>query len=498
MNAGPNILMIFSDQHAQRVAGAYGDPYAQTPNIDALAALGVVFDNCYAPSPVCTASRMSMLTARHPYRQQVWTNDDMLASNLPTHAHALGAAGYRTILIGRLHALGPDQYHGYLERHVGDHSPNWPGISRHNMGVLAGANDPTRASLQRSGAGESAYDLLDEATTSAAISRLADIATARKNGDSQPFAMTVGFMLPHAPYVADEADYKRFLDILPPPRIPADNEETEHPWLAKWRNNRDIRNVSPDEIKRARAAYYALTYRLDARIGEVIKALDDNGLRENTLIIYTSDHGDQLGERGHWWKHTFYDDSVKVPLIVAGDAIKGATGRRDQLVDLMDVSASLCDLAGAPALPGADGRSFAPLLNNPDAPWHNRVFSEYCMDAAPAWSDGEAVQHRMLRDGDWKLNYYHGYPSQLFNLAVDPDELRDLASDPAHSEKLQSMLKILLSNWDPEAIATLLRDRISEKILIADWAKQTQPDDVIRWPLKAEQNRLNGNRHETD
>jgi choline-sulfatase len=435
---------------------------------------------------------MAMLTARYPYRQQVWTNDDMLASNLPTHAHALTVANYRTILIGRLHALGPDQFHGYLERDIGDHSPNWPGIARHNMGVLAGANDPSRASLERSGAGESAYDLLDGDTTNAAIARFGDIARARASGDTRPFAMTVGFMLPHAPYVADEADYQRFFEILPPPRIPAGDGASEHPWLAKWRTNRNIRDVSPDEIRRARAAYYALTYRLDARIGEVLKALKDNGLDKNTLILYTSDHGDQLGERGHWWKHTFYDDSVKVPLIVAGDALNGASGRRHQLVDLLDVSASLCDLADAPALPGCDGRSFAPLLSNPEAPWDNRVFSEYCMDIAPVWSDGEALQHRMLRDGDWKLNYYHGYPSQLFNLADDPDELNDLAGHPLCREKLQSMLKILLAGWDPEAIAQLLTERIPEKILIADWAREAQPKDVIRWPLTAEQNKLIG------
>ena len=141
-----NLLFLFSDQHARRVAGCYGDPVVATPNLDRLAAKGVAFDGAICPSPICVPSRMSMLTARHPCRQECWTNDDILPSHLPTWAHALGAGGRRPVLIGRLHAMGPDQLHGYAERHVGRALAQLAGnMARHAMGALAGCQRPRPA-----------------------------------------------------------------------------------------------------------------------------------------------------------------------------------------------------------------------------------------------------------------------------------------------------------------------------------------------------------------
>ena len=142
MTTKPNLLFIFSDQHTQRVSGCYGDKIVQTPNLDRLAVNGVAFDNAYCPSPLCVPSRMSLLSGRYPSEQDVWMNDDFLPSDIPTFAHSLGASGYEPTIIGRLHSIGPDQLHGYTHREVGDHSPNWIGIGRHNMGVLKGAAGP--------------------------------------------------------------------------------------------------------------------------------------------------------------------------------------------------------------------------------------------------------------------------------------------------------------------------------------------------------------------
>jgi len=169
-----NLLFLFSDQHSQRVAGAYGDPIVQTPNIDRLANEGVRFDNAYCPSPICTPSRMSMLTGRWPYRQECWTNDDVLRSDLLTWPHALGAAGYDPVLIGRLHAIGSDQLHGYAERRVGDHSPNHPGMPRQSMNDLDGATGPNRASIEKYCPGCSGCQLTDQDVTEAAVQWLRD------------------------------------------------------------------------------------------------------------------------------------------------------------------------------------------------------------------------------------------------------------------------------------------------------------------------------------
>src|SRR5581483_6951433 len=330
----PNLLFLFSDQHARRVAGCYGDGTGVTPTLDRLARDGVLFENVYCPSPLCVPSRMSMLTGRYPYEQECWTNDDYLRSDAATWLHAAGAAGYRPVLAGRLHAMGPDQLHGYAERRVGDHSPNWGGVPRHDLGVLEKANDPWRESLERSGIGQSAYQVKDAETVTAACDYLREVAAARRDGRSDPFCLTVGFLLPHPPYVAWREDYERFDGRVPPPAYAAP-PESAHAWEAWWRENRGIADVDDAAVRRARTAYYGLVYRLDSMIGEVLACLSQLGLADDTLVVYTTDHGDQLGERGLWWKHTLYEDSVRVPLILRWPARLPRRQRRAQVADLL-------------------------------------------------------------------------------------------------------------------------------------------------------------------
>src|SRR5581483_3971788 len=178
----PNILHILSDQHSPRVLGCYGDPLGVTPHLDGLAARGAVFDQLYCPSPICVPSRMSMLTGRHPHQNDCWTNHHVLDSGIPTFAHALGAAGYRTTLIGRLHSLGPDQLRGYAERLVGDHSPNFDGNPMASRGPLEGTAGPARVSLERSGPGLSGYQVHDEYVTAAAVDYLNRLGIERRTG----------------------------------------------------------------------------------------------------------------------------------------------------------------------------------------------------------------------------------------------------------------------------------------------------------------------------
>lgn len=484
----PNLLYLLSDQHTQKIAGCYGDALVRTPHIDRLAARGVTFDNTYCPSPICLPSRMSMLTARHPSAQECWTNDDFLASDRATWLHALGASGYRPILVGRLHAMGPDQMHGYAERVIGDHSPNWAGIPRHDMGSLDKANDPFRASLQASGAGQSAYQVKDIDTTARACAVLHDIAERRRGGDDDPFCLSVGFMLPHPPYVAWSEDFALYEGKVGLPRLAASSDE--HPWLRWWRENRGIADVSETEVRRSRAAYYGLVTRLDLLIGQVLDTLHRTGLAEDTIVVYVSDHGEQLGERGLWWKHTFYDESVKVPLVVSWPGHLPQGERRPQVVNLIDLTATLLDAMGAPALPNGQGVSFLDVARRADAPWVDRTASEYCTDTVPAWTGGQAVQQRMLRSGRWKLVYYHGHRPQLFDLAADPHELADLGESPDHRGVREELLAELLADWDPDAIAARMRARRKDKDLLGAWVRHVRPADQHRWNLEPDQNRL--------
>lgn len=486
----PNLLYIHSDQHNPFVTGCYGDPIVQTPHLDNLASRGATFDAAYCASPICVPSRMSMLTGRHPFENQVWTNEDVLSSSIPTIAHAMGAAGYNPVLIGRMHSIGPDQLHGYAERRVGDHGSNFPGGRSVDRGILTGTAGPHRISLTKSGQGQSAYQVHDEDVTDSAVAYLRSLgARKRKDGTIDPFSLTVGFMLPHPPYVARSEDFCRYRDTLPLPRKPVG--ETDHAHLRWWRRHTDIVSVNEGEIRNARAAYWGLVTRLDAMIGRILAALEEAGLDEDTLIVYTSDHGDMLGEHGLFWKHTFYEESVRVPLIMCRPGAIPAGARVKQVVSALDVSATVLETFGIPPLPKSSGRSLLPLLQpgEDETGWENIAFSEYCQYN---FSPAEGCIHRMVRKNDWKLVYYHGLAPQLFHLGDDPDEVVDRNDDPACKNIKEELIADVLAEWDPESVAGAIRTHKEQHHLFASWASSVRPEEKYRWDLKPEMNYLDG------
>jgi choline-sulfatase len=389
-----------------------------------------------------------------------------------------------------MHALGPDQLHGYVRREIGDHSPNWIGIPRHDMGDLARTNDPYRVSVERAGEGQSAYEMKDHDVAAAAVAALEEIAAGRAAGDSRPFALTVGFMLPHPPYVARVQDYRHYEGRVPPPEIPAPAREAEHPWIAWWRDNRGIRDVTDEEARRARTAYYALTHRMDALVGEVLARLEALGLADDTLVVYTSDHGDHIGERGLWWKHTLYDESVKVPLVLSWPGRLPRGERRDAVVNLIDLAPTILDALGAPALPNADGRSFLAVARDAAAPWVDETFAEYCTDPTPDWTGGKAARQRMIRRGRYKLSYYDGLPPQLFDLETDPLEQVDLAGSRDHAAVRDALIARLLADWDPATIAGTMTSRQRDKALIGAWGAAVGPQSEYLWTMRPEDNYL--------
>ncbi|MCB0088330.1 MAG: sulfatase-like hydrolase/transferase [Caldilineaceae bacterium] len=505
----PNLLYIHTDQHTPFVTGCYGDPLVRTPNLDRLAAGGARFDQVYCASPICVPSRMSMLTARHPHHNRVWTNNHILDSAIPTHAHAMGAVGYQPTLIGRMHSVGPDQLHGYAQRLVGDHSPNYigggPGVDR---GILDGTSGPHRMSLIKSGPGLSGYQVHDEVVTAATVNVLNELGVQKRiNGQLDPFSITVGFMLPHAPFAARRAQYDYYRERMTLPKKNLSFAETQHPYLRAWRTYTELEEPTPDEmVLRARAAYWGMVEAFDAMIGQILDALYANGLAENTLIVYTSDHGDMVGEHGLWWKHVFYEESVRVPLIMHWPEAIAAGQRCDCPISAVDVTATMLDALGAPALPNSDGRSFLGLVSDrrPTPDWADVAFSEYCADQyTPGGSAAERQPQddtpptcfqRMVRqniDGAaWKLIYYHGDEPQLFNLSNDPDELHDLAQSPAHQAVRQQLTARVLDGWDPDEIAQIMAAKRAENKVLAAWARHTHPVDNYRWDLRPEMNRL--------
>ena len=490
----PNLLFIFSDQHTQKVTGCYGDPIVQTPNLDRLAARGVIFTNVYTAAPICTPARMSLLTGQYPSRQFCWANSDLLGSDIPTFAHALGVAGYQPTLVGRLHAIGPDQLHGYLDRRVGDHSTNWVGGYPHDMGALDKAAEPFRVSIEKSGPGQSSYEVKDRDVTAAALDLFGELAGARARGDDKPFAVTIGLMLPHQPYVCADEDYALYDGRVGLPRL--GQAQNEHPYFAGWRAHTNTEDLPDDQVIRARSAYYGLVTSMDRMIGQILDALEANGLAENTLIIYSSDHGDQLGERNLWWKQTFYDDSTKVPLILSwrGHLPEGET--RDQVANLIDVGATLIDAGGGGTLPWSNARSLLPIARDGAAPWLNETYSEYCTDSLSRWTASTPVQQRMVRSEGWKLVYYHGARPQLFDLEKDPDEMQDLAEDPAYAGIRDGLCAKVLLGWDPDQIAAAMVRRQANKAVLKEWARTVRPEEAFKWQVKVDDNWLSAARAE--
>ena len=486
----PNLLYIHSDQHSPHVTGCYGDDLVDTPNLDRLAANGVVFENAYCCSPICVPSRMSMLSGQHPFQNEVWTNEHALESRIPTIAHAMGAAGYQPELVGRMHALGPDQLHGYAARFVGDHGANHPGNPGPDRGILGVTAGPHHLSLKRSGPGQSGYQVHDEEVTAVTIDRLNRFGVQKRAGLlKQPFSLSVGFILPHPPYVARQEDYDLYADRIGLPRKAAPAPEDQHPFLRWWRQSTGIEVMDEEEVRRARTAYAGLVYRTDAMIGQILSALVENGLDENTLIIYTSDHGDMQGEHGLFWKHVFYEESVRVPLIVSWPGRIPENQRCERVVSAVDVAATMLDALEAPALPNAAGRSFLSQIDGGSAAaaWEDLAFSEYCTDK---FGPPEGAYQRMVRREEWKYIYYHEMPPQLFNLKEDPEELVDRSEDPGCQSVLQALHNEVLRDWDPEQVRRKMAQKRADEPILVDWARNTGPEERYRWPMLKEMNWL--------
>jgi len=454
----PNILLIISDQHAPHVTGCYGAGFVHTPNLDALAAEGVTFDNAYCNHPHCVPSRAALMTGLETHRIPCFDFHSDYRSGLPTWAHMLTRAGYRTHLNGKMHFIGPDQLHGF-QTHT-NYNPEPVG------GFRWGEEQPDPAlglvywrDLHFEGSPRHEKRMAQEAD------KLADAAAFFNDAKDldQPWSMTVGFFGPHYPQICTRAMFDRYADTdIPTPR-PGD---TLHPRNQHWHRCWGFDRFTQRDTMQGRQAYLAMVSHLDDWVGRVLQMLDDTGQADNTLVVYTSDHGEMWGEHGLWGKQCFYEESARVPLIVKGPALGIQQGTRLATpVTLLDLYPTFRDWAGGGDwdVP-LDGRSLAGALRGDDLP-SRPVFCEY-------YGPDTRGPERMVRHDHLKLNYYHHQGTELFDLDHDPGEMHNLADDPAYADDRDRLMGLLTDGWDADALDAAVRTEQNRRVLLSEGLSQ--------------------------
>jgi len=446
--------------------GCAGDQYVQTPNLDRMADGGVRFAQNYCAGPLCVPSRLTFLTSRYPSDIEVWVNSAALPSHTPTFAHQLTLAGYETTLCGRMHFVDADQNHGFTRRLVGDVSGAMRGAGGEMFeGVwnTAGCGQSHGALMNDAvGAGTATYEVYDRAVTARACQTLREYAEV---GGEQPFCMVVGMLLPHNPCVCRKNLFDYYMETLPDPELGAPPDE--HPAVASLRGTRDTATVTLEEARRARAAYYGLVTVLDENIGAIMNTLDETSLADDTVLIYTSDHGDLNGEHGMWWKESFYEGSVSVPMLWSWPGAFRAGAQVEAVTSLLDMGPTLAELAHAEPLPERRGRSLTGFLypDGDTSTWPDVAFAEtYALGQRPA---------RMVRTDRWKLIAYHGYSDcQLFDMQADPGETHDLGRDPAYADIRSELLSCVMEGWDGDRIEARCRLRTAELNVTQQWRRR--------------------------
>lgn len=441
----PNILIVMFDQMSGVLLDDDRIDELRIPNIRRLIARGVKFENAYTSSPLCTPARGAFMTGQLPSRSGIYDNAAEFPASTPTYAHYLRKRGYQTALSGKMHFVGPDQLHGFEERLTTDiypadfgWTPNWDRpLERvdwwyHNL-----------SSVTEAGIAEITNQLeFDDEVACQARLKLYQYA---RRKDPRPFCLTVSFTHPHDPYVARQQYWDLYEhERLPMPRVSAFAFAQQDPHSQRLMEAVDFRRfqITEAQVRRARHASFANISYLDDKLGELIGVLERCDFAQSTHILLCADHGDMLGERGLWYKMNFFEGSSRIPLVMAAPG-QVAARRVVTPVALHDLLPTLVALTGGDAseiVGDIDGRSVLDLAAGGEDPGRV-VCSEYC-------AEGSVSPMVMIRRGRYKFCFCDQDPPQLFDLADDPLELRNLAANPAHASIVAEFTEIVQARWN--------------------------------------------------
>lgn len=461
-----NVLFLLSDQHRPSSAGYEGDPLARTPNLDALAASSTRFSQAYCTNPVCTPSRASILTGLYTHNHRTWSNRTAWPFEIRTVAHHFSRAGYVSALIGKMHFVDA-QTHGFDYRldfndwyqYLGPKTKLYADeLSRANSGsgmpqiddLWSDFGDPwigTRTLDDRKGfVHVGRASLIEEKDHFESFVSRESVRFLKRFAGQHPFFLISSYLKPHDPFMPPErhARMYRAADMkLPDTYGKVDTSKV--PAEIRQRIERDAPNPEIRDTRNAQqriAMYYGNVAFLDYCVGQVLAALRELDLEKNTVVIYSSDHGEMLGEHGLWQKFVFYEPSVGVPLIVRVPGVTRTGVVCRQPVSQTSLMASLLELCGINVPGGLDGPSLVPYLRQPDLTRDEPVFAEFALRTKNA--------KYMIRDGDWKYCFYANDTPELYHLKNDPKEMTNLAHDPAHQGRIKDLHQRLIAWHKPQ------------------------------------------------
>lgn len=504
----PNILIIMADQLIPFLMGTYGHSVVNTPHLNQLAQRGVRFDAAYTPNPICAPARACLVTGKYSAHNKVYDNAAPLYCDEPTLGHYLANAGYETALSGKMHFVGPDQWHGFGQRFIpniypadfrwtksrdqktpASHARSYQGesveivpagvdLTYDQAGNLRFVNPGTEQASELTASAQSGFNTSHNSKFDKMAHFKALEYLEAKRAATSPFMLCVSYNFPHEPFHPPQELWEMYQDAeITLPELPDTLAET-YSVMDKWLNrhhgleNYDIQD--PESLKRLRRAYYALVTYVDIMVGELLKSLEENGLDDNTIILFTSDHGDMLGEKGMVQKRSFYEWSARIPLLITyPDQRYAGTVVREpvSLVDLLPTVLDMAGVEGGARLP-MDGQSLVGLMDGRDQ--EPRVaFSEM-------HSEGVYSTCFMVRKGNYKYNYFHEHGAQLFDLEADPGEWNDLAEDPAYRKIAEELKGLIFATFDPDALEQELRASLARRFMI----QQAIEKQNVRWDFK--------------
>jgi choline-sulfatase len=453
-----NVVLVLCDQLMPFLTGAYGCDAAITPALDRLAAEGVRYDAAYTPYPLCSPARAALMTGRYASDLGCWDNAAVLHADEPTFAHHLANAGWETALSGKMHFVGPDQLHGFRRRLTTDVYPasmDWVPTQDEDGRFVRGGHavlyTPERAGV----APWTKFLSFDEETHFRALELLRERSIRRSD---EPFLLVASYHHPHDPFVVTQELWDLYAGVNVPLPEPG---EPNHTAMDVWANEAHETDAfpaiaDPDAQRHVRRAYFGLVTYIDRKLGELVRTLEETGQLDDTVVVFTSDHGDMLGERGMVQKRTFYEWSVRVPLVVRYPDGRRAGETVASPVSLLDLAPTLLDLAAVPEEERLRLDGVSLLAEDPE----RIVFSEYHVEKvrAPCF---------MARKGRHKLVEVVGHDTRLFDLEADPGEWTDLAGRPEVAAIQAELHAAIHARFDAEALAAAGAESVPRRALIA-------------------------------